>query len=233
MEELINKIKEKGYWRILIRPQQFNDEGINEIDELSKLIEQNEVRLRGWYYPHFDRENRSFGKDYIQSYCDYSSHKEFWRFFQSGQFIHYRSIREDYDFDYSKRKPLSINNPSPTNKYLEILTTLYTMTEIFEFVSRLINKGVYYNSISISITLFDLYDRQLFFYDEGRDLWSDYRSKEKELEFEKTFNAEDFIANHNQYAVEATYWFFQRFNWAACPKGLLKEEQSKLLERRI
>lgn len=233
MEEFVNKIKEKGYWRILIRPNHFNNVKVQDIKDLSRLIEQTEVRLRGWYYPHYGRENRSVGKDYIQSFCDYTSHKEFWRFYQSSQFIHYRAIREDYEFDYSKRRPLSINEPSPTNKYLEILITLYTITEVLEFAARLANKDIYDDNIYISISLNDLYDRQLFFYDDGRDLWGNYRSKENELEFEKTFNTKDFITNHNQFAVDAAYWFFQRFNWTACPKGLLKEEQNKLIERRL
>ncbi|MFA6980521.1 MAG: hypothetical protein WC209_14455 [Ignavibacteriaceae bacterium] len=233
MNEILKTIKGKGFWRILIRPQIFDKDRIQKLVDLRRIVEESEVKLRGWYYPHYDYKNIINGNDFIESFIDYGAHKEFWRYFQSGQFIHYRTMREDYEIDISKRKPLSVKEPSPSNKYLEIIITIYTITEIFEFASRLANKNLLAPSFEISITLNDILDRQLMFYEEGRDLWSDYRCKLENLEYKNEFASIDFINNYKELAIKATYWFFERFNWTSCSIGLLQEEQNKLYQRRI
>ena len=97
------------------------------------------LNLRGWDYPHIpgrqDDDSRIYrGVDYIEAYIDWWEHKEVWRYYQSAQFIHYMGIHEDWyednewaDNSLKKIKPCSI---------LNTITTTYTVTEIFEFITH-------------------------------------------------------------------------------------------------
>jgi hypothetical protein len=60
-------------------------------------------------------------RDCIECIIDHRVNKEFWRLYQSGQFFHRFSFREDWP-DYEE-----------SNKKLDILNTLFRLTEIFRF----------------------------------------------------------------------------------------------------
>ncbi len=153
MKELLDKIHSTGYWRVNIRPIIFNEEVIPNLTIAHEIIEQSGVLLRGWDYPHFTNADIINGDDFIESSVDFEGHKEYWRLYQSGQFIHHFACREDYEVDPNDLSRLSVPAPSPSGKYLSILSTLYTITEIFEFASRLAVKDILSSNLSISIKL--------------------------------------------------------------------------------
>lgn len=70
--------------------------------------------------------------------------------YQSGQFIHYRALREDWTQEDSwipkefKLAPM---------KFLGVLSTIYLITEIFEFLSRIGNEGLCKEGVNVSIVL--------------------------------------------------------------------------------
>ena len=96
MEDRIKKIKDTGYWRILIRPNIFIEDKINSLEKCKEIINHSIVSLREWDFPHLDEKETSAGKNWIQSGCDWGDIKEYWRFYQNGQFIYYSAMREDY-----------------------------------------------------------------------------------------------------------------------------------------
>ena len=94
--KIVNKIKSGPYWRVNLRPYEFNEEKIKTLSEIRKLLDQCQVSLRGWDFPHIDHQKTMNGQDWVQSECDFNDIIEFWRFFKSGQFIHYFSVYEHY-----------------------------------------------------------------------------------------------------------------------------------------
>lgn len=213
---ILDEITRKGYWKILIRPTIFEKDKI-EISKLPRIIEENQVKLKGWYYPFF--ESPEIRNNYIEISCNFNEYKEFTRFYQSGQFVHFKAMIEDH------------RNSFP-QKSLEFLYALFTLTEIFEFASRLVSQGIITSDISISITLFNVLDRRIYS-SELRPLFNIYKSKEERIDFNKEFKIDDFILNHNQFAVDAAIYFFHRFQWLGCSLELLREEQKKLIEKRL
>ena len=101
--ETLRQIKSKGYWKVVLRPFP-HKERVPNITDLEGILQRSTVQLRGgWDFPHVDRSRRPrFGTDYIEQAVnlegggDFPDIKEFWRFYQSGQFIYFGAFLLDW-----------------------------------------------------------------------------------------------------------------------------------------
>ena len=57
--EVQQKIKERGYWEIVLRPVQYTEKKFT-YQQLRNWLEKHQLQNRGWYYPHLS-ENKDFG----------------------------------------------------------------------------------------------------------------------------------------------------------------------------
>lgn len=225
MDELLSKIHGHAYWRVLIRPAEFDPKRIPTLGQCEAIVRSAQIALRGWDYPWIERVD--VGKDWIQ--CGYDSDKgpryEFWRLFQSGQFVHHFTCFEDFF-------PLA-RIPAPP-RYLLVLNTLYTTTEIFEFAARLAAQGVLQARAKIGIRLHGMQDRELT--NQNLLEWPILRgrvSKMDVIEHETLEPASTVLAEAPRLAREAASAIFERFGWLDPPQGGLEEAQRKFLERRL
>lgn len=233
MTKIIDKIHLTGYWIVKIRPTVFNEEKIPTLNECRKIVEHSSVLLRGWDYPHYDNNQVKNAIDFVTLEVDFMKHVEVWRQYQSGQFVHHFACIEDYLNRDTFSQSLSIHSPSDSGRYLSILSSLYTLTEIFLFASRLASKQVMDPSCEISITLNSMKNRQLFFFDRGRLLRRSYICDEDILPFSKIYSITELMSDYASHARIALQWFFERFNWNEITEGFFFEEQSKYLERNV
>jgi hypothetical protein len=213
---MLTKIQATGYWRINIRPTVFDQYRIADRSTCWQIMEDSQVSLRGWNYPHIGRE-RIAGHEWIESSTDLEQHVDFWRFYQSGQFIHYRAVKEDILF--------------PQKKILGMLSTLYTLTEIFEFAGRLADRDILRPGGDIYIQLHGMNGRELA--EEDRHFAKPYVAGVDPIIFHKTFDQYTLIAERDELAVNAAIHVFEMFNWETPTKSILAEDQRKLLERRL
>lgn len=217
----LQRLQAAGYWRVLIRPTQYREDRIPTLSACRQTLEDSVVRLRGWDYPHIDHEHTQNRQSWMESSVDWlHGHIEYWRFYQSGQFIHYFAMREDYE------------DSSRNIKGLDFVNTIYTFTEIFEFAARLAARGVLSPSAEVSAHLHGCDGRRIFSWDRGRYL-REYMSTEPVIRFSETLPESTLLSEAASFAVRATVFVFERFNWTEAPEGLLVEEQAKLLERRL
>jgi len=233
MEELLKKIHATGYWRVQIRPTHFDENRIKTLNECWEAVESSSVYLRGWDYPHVDHENKTFGINHVASGADFGSSKEYWRLYQSGMFIHHFACIEDYEIDSNNVARYSVRTLSPSGKYLGIIVTLYTLTEIFLFASRLAAKQILDPSCEITIQLHKMQDRQLMFFDRLKHLRSGYICKIAELPFSQTYSIPDITSNYAENARLVHAWIIERFQCASFTVDSFFEEQSKFLERKF
>jgi len=233
MEELLNKIHSTGYWRVQIRPTHFDESRIKTLKECWEAVESSSVYLRGWDYPHVDSENRENGLNYVASGVDFGSSKEYWRLYQSGMFIHHFSCMEDYEISSTNVAHYSIRTPSPSGKYLGIITTLYTLTEVFLFASRLAAKQILDPACEITIHLHGMKDRQLMFFDRVKHLRAGYICKISDLPISQTYTIADITANHAENAREIHAWIIERFQCDSFTANSFQEEQLKFIERKL
>ena len=80
-EELKATIRAHAHWRVMVRPTRFQADRIPTLERCWKTMEECAVSLRGWGYPHIDRENRGYASDSIYSWCDSArtGKKEYWK----------------------------------------------------------------------------------------------------------------------------------------------------------
>jgi len=121
---------------------------------------------------------------------------------------------------------------------LELLMVLYKLTEIYEFASRLAQKGVLDEQMSLTIELHGMRDRRLICLSKPFfSAFGSYISQEAALKFEATLVVQDLIGRVAEHALEQSLQVFERFNWrdARLPENVtnLRADQRKLLERTL
>ena len=85
MDQLINKIKTKGYWRVEIRPTKFEKLRIPTLSQARKIVESCAVLWRGWDYPHFHETTVQNRSDWVESWVDWQQYLEYWQFYHVCQ----------------------------------------------------------------------------------------------------------------------------------------------------
>lgn len=228
VKERLETIKSTGYWRVNIRPTKFEKLRIDHRERCWEIVESCSVYLRGWDYPAVHYKERFFEKDYVQSGADFEGKVELWRLYKSGQFIHYFACIED-----SRRERIANRIGQDASGGLSILSTLYSITEIFEFATRLAQKGVLQPRLQISIKLVGMENRQLFFWNSGRNLFSRYTCKEDEILFNEELSPTEIMASGRDKALDITIGILQSFNWSSPSRAVLAEDQQRFLQKRL
>lgn len=232
INSLIDKIKSRGYWRVIIRPTQFNKQLIPSLADCRRLLDESKVSLRGWDYPHIDREGFTNGIDWIESSTDWRDILEFWRFYQSGQFANLFNCEEDWT-DLSQSQFMRLSQTPLPGGVIDIIEVIYRVTEIYEFAARLAAKNLFGNDLIISVELHGMKNRTLINTDPLRGkLPRDYTCRIDNLPYSRTVSVELLLAESSDLALENILGFFERFNWHDVPVNIIKNVQLRLLERR-
>lgn len=236
MKKILKKIKSRGYWRINFRPLVY-DNKIKELVECKNIVERNIVSLRGWNYPFFPPGTGEdmgvvCGQNFYEGWVNWWEHKEFWRLYQSGQFIHYVGLREDWydESEWFKNLTQKINPGSS----LGVTNTIYLITEIFEFLRRLVNNGLYDEGVKIIIGVFNTEGRKLWLEDESRIPFSRvYSTASSVLEYSNEFSKNRILMNSQNISLEVIKYFFDKFGWHHASIDVIKVDQEKLLSNKI
>lgn len=231
-------VTEHPHWRVIVRPMSYSRELVPRLRDLFKILEQTKLQLRGWDYPHISHclEERNQGQNWIASWCTFRTHEEYLRFHQSGQFLHLFRVRESSlewkaELEESTKSNLVKDDIdwSKVHGYFSIFNFLYTVTEIFEFAARLCQKGLYKESVSISIDLKQIKGFMLTT-DWGRARLdysicdSDILSKSWEIE------AKDLLSGSANHSLKAAIWFFEQFGWMTLNEQVLRQDQQNFLQ---
>lgn len=229
-DSIIKKIKTRGYWRVNIRPLEYEKEKIDSLASLKKIISDCEVSYRGWPYP-FIKE-KSSANDFIYGGIDWQNHIEYWRFYQSLQFLHLFVMREDWEEEMKGIFGEKNKSPREPNTGLNVFSTIFTIAEIFEFTNRLLKKAPIENGIEINIKLTGTKDRKLFCYGNNMNIGGNYVSTLEEIEYKNNFSLKDFLINNTEIALNCCFYFFERFNFDRIPKVLLRTEMYKYVSKK-
>lgn len=233
-EGLLEKIKSRGHWFVNIRPLKFKKERITSLNECKKLVKDCAVSLRGWDFPHHSsRYEPLSGLNWVESLTDWEEFKELWRIYQSGQFIHFSGCMEDWLGEAKTLFGTPRKWKYTPGSVLSVLNTLFRVTEIYEFASRLANRKIFDEGLYLNIELNRMKNRRLIMLDRRRFLFRDYPCTIDHLPHSNTISIEDILGKAHNLALDHTIWIFERFNWDSPPRNVLEEDQKKLLERRL
>lgn len=229
--EILDKIKGRGYWHLVARPTRFVKERIPSLRDCQTIVEKQQIKLQGWYFPHIDGNELKRGEDYIETSFSFSGMNEAWRFYQSGQFAFFRGLYEDWLND-NIIVPDSIKSTIKASTGLDVLATLYELSQIYEFVARLAQLGIFDDSLYVMIKLVNNAERRLFFWPgTGRHLSLRYMFQAPELARESTFNVTSFVAQSHELAYQHFAWIMERFGFYAS-EGVFRRDQERFFEGR-
>jgi hypothetical protein len=225
MTALTDAIRAKGHWRIVVRPAVYVPDRI-PYASLRQTVERAVVQLRGWDFPHLERQGGDrHGNDWVGGETDWSYYKEAWRLSVSGQFVYLVGIHEDWVEDFQG----FAGHRMPTDgTWLGVGDTLFRLTETFEFAARLAMTEAGAERVSVEVAIRG---------GEGRRLWVDsptrmpmdnqYVFDEPELTYRKEVDRSELVARSRELAVEAAADVFAKFGWHP-ERSLLKDQQDEL-----
>ena len=233
---VLTEIKEQGYWCVEFQPLAIDNKRIDSLPKCHEVVKKAWVQLRGWDYPHWPDSNSNKHalyncNGYIESWTNFGRYKEVWRMYQNAQFVHFFAMKEDYDNDgiFSSSIPPVIPGSS-----LYVISTVYKFTEIYEFLSRLAQQGIYKEGVRVLIRLHNTINRKLSLEDPGRvGLSTDYKTANPEIKFDNTYTAQDILEKAEHFAFTLIVKTFHQFNWNNPPEMTIKDDQNKLLTRKI
>lgn len=234
--DVLDDIQSRGYWRINFEPLVYGQK-LKTLGECRDIVEKNHVELRGWDYPHFPRRTGqdtglNAGNNYYQGWINWYDEKELWRMYQSGQFLHFFAMRDDW-LELSHWGIVPGVPEQPKNTLNIIGEVIYEVTEIFEFLSRLAKSGIYDEGVRVFISLNKTKDRELVVRGDARaPLMGAYKASLDEIEFIKEYTKDEALVQSKELAFEAILYIFERFGWDNPPVATIKHDQENLLNGR-
>lgn len=231
MSELLEKIRSRGYWRVVIRPGNFVEKRVSNISTLYPLLQKISVQLRGWDFPHLDpRTPPITDVDWVGQESEWEAFVETWRIYQSGQFVDFAGMTEDWR-DQSEWSPAPENwKPNLT---LSAFDALFTVTEVFELAARLAQSEAGDDVMHIEVTPSHLAGRELRRDDAIHYLPlmpGKYKASIEKMPYQIDLPRMQLIAQARELALVPATELFKRFGW---DPGLevLRDMQAGLLHR--
>ena len=231
-QEIITDIKKNSYWRVLIEPSELKQERLT-LQECEQAVSECQVKKRGWFYPYVYKESHIEGdgfltNDYATNMIAFKHKREIWRMYKSGQFIHYVASKEDWNeiyLEYFKDR-----------KVLDVINSVYFLTEIFLFISNLVTTGIYEKDVWLTVELFGVYNRDLTFYPDPsqpfRELHGTYKCRFiGPIRIERRIQQDQIVSSVSDLAMDAAEELFNKFNWKSTQiKEIFRNYQENLVK---
>lgn len=217
--DLSSQIRTRGHWHVLIRPTDYS-ESLVPYQELLPIIQSASVHMRGWDVPHIDHDPPPARREHsIEGSTDWEHHRELWRFYESGQFVHLSALSEDWR-DRSSLWPTK--DPERERGRLGVTDALWSIGEYFTLASRLALALPRVSSLVVHIRLRGLKGRELWVGDRSRAPLvghlrtdaSDFDGKPVEYEVDRL------VGDWKEFALETARDLFSRFDWNPHPAVL-------------
>lgn len=205
------KVRSRGHWFITVRPMPHDPDRVAAPGDLEAAVRRSAVRIRGWDYPHVsNRYEVNRFPSYIEQGTDWEYHVEYWRYYKSGQFVHWNGIRDDWH-DQSTLWP---SNGEATERVIGVLDTVYTMLEVLTFAGRLALGPGGSDEMSVRAELKGAEGRRLRVDERRRAGFDEPRvSRVDSIEVYGDFRRDDLVSCVDEPAVNWSRAIFAMFHW--------------------
>lgn len=222
---LPDEFRNLGRWEVEFYVLPYSRERIRDLAAISRLLMECQVTLRGWYFPHFDRENTSNFAHGVQSFTATGGvsrrHLEGYRAYQSGSFVWKSEFWENTHSGFPAGQ-----------KALSFIGVILEITEYLLFAKRYFEKVAPDSTVHITIRLTDTENRFLASFGEG-SLYGNYVCREPQVEVEVECTVAELIASYDELARKAIRRVYELFNWNDSTDELMQNWQEVLVNRRI
>ena len=229
MSELLERIRSRGYWKAIIRPTTFIEKRVDPRSDLLPILEKNAVEIKGWSFPHVDRVlGVDEGPDWIGQELARGDVLEFWRFYQSGQFIYYFGMPEDWA---TYPSPWLQSDDGVRRVMLDVGDVVLRFAEIFEFAARLAFTQTWNEGSHIEVVVDNLDNHFLQLPELGSDkVARTPRARVPKMQYAKDFSGEELLAAAGELSLDPALRVFSLFGWA--PKiDVVRDLQIERLRR--
>src|SRR5262249_21790748 len=164
-----------GGFHVTAYPTVYNATRIPTLPQVSAIVRECQVALRGWYLPHVakSRAAASFSEGF-QSRTATGSRQEGFRLYRSGLFAWRGTYWED-------APAARIKGPRNGRRGISFISTIYSLTEFHIFLVRLYEKIAPEATVRIRIAMTGCQGRVLASYEPMVNLFADYMSQEDEI----------------------------------------------------
>ena len=226
-EERVLRIREQAHWRTHIAPPTAERRFGSSLDARD-AARAAAVRIRGWDFPHFQESGDLGGASPVpggwESWFDLQP-LEAWRIMESGQFIHYITLRDDAP---AGSRPFGKTpEPSPT---VTLDGIVYQITEIMEFASRLAGRADYGPSMRLTISLSGVRGRRLAT-GSVQTLPGACAAQQDCIRFERALDVATLASRKHDHGLAAIASVFAYFGYEP-PRDILAAAQARALEQR-
>ena len=217
--------KIRSFWELRAFPRDYSSKRIPDFATIAKFIRDSEVSLRGWNFPHTDRENASNFSKGRQSHTEFTftyQIAEGYRAYESGLFLwRGRTFEDTYGQSAAKR-------------VLSYSDVIYRITEMFLFLKRYYEKFAEEATLHVDLTLLDTKGRKLvsMFAKDG-DLHDAYICHEDQIVFEGDYAVAQLRASDSSLARIVIRRIYELFNWNSVNESMIEGRQKELLDRRL
>jgi hypothetical protein len=240
-EKLQVPVLDYPHWRVNFRPATYLPKRLGTLSECVEVLNRTRVQLRGWDFPHLPASDSAFdyGDTWVAASSDFMNHYEYWRFFQSTQFLYLGSVREVTETEWNARIRSAMQWHSRGKVdidrvpgFLNTTECIFNLTEYFEFAARLAQAQVYVEPLTIAISIKGISGFMLA--EEPNRRWNaDFVTRQEQLNFEDTFAPADLISSAADYALNWAVQLFERFGWLKPNLDSIRTDQQKLLTRKF
>ncbi|RYB88332.1 hypothetical protein EUA06_21490 [Nocardioides glacieisoli] len=218
------EISSAGHFDAAIRPAPHDARRIPPA-HLVDFLRKHTVRMRGWPVPFMDggqpvhRHGNWIGQEYEDG-----RHKEAWRLFTSGQFLHRRVLVSDLVQD----QQLAADQASATGSVVVWDVLLYTV-ELVELAAR-IATDLRCDTVTVNLNLVNIEGRQLVSGDWSRELHGPYLVNSGRLLAQRLLTTTSLLADPRGIAVSLTQDLLGQFG-VDVPGQVLMDWQEKTFNR--
>ncbi len=227
MSDLLEKIRSRGHWKVIVRPTQFVENRVEDFSKLEHILEKSSVRLSRWGFPHIsDKSMLHRGADWTGQELEWERYLEIWRFYQSGQFVYYGGLVTDWSDETNGLHRKGVDE----TKKLSVRDVIFRYTEVFELAARLSLTKAGGDGTHIEVTLDNLGSRRLWLDPSshwGSSVIQKFSLSINEWTYKDNFNSAALFANTKELALKPAIELFRRFGWNP-PLEILRDMQSQL-----
>ncbi len=226
MSELLNNIRSRGYWRVNIRPYSFVEKRIADHSELLHILQKTSVEMKGWNFPHIDAwRPPDEGSDWISQEISWDCIRELWRFYQSGQFIHYFGMPED------RSETVGLLPRIDGKVSLDVKGIVLQFTEIFEFAASLTFTAAGEEGLRVNIKVDNIEDHLLILpgFGPGKASWIP-EARKKYMHHQIDVSKIELVAEKRELALTSALLLFECFNWSPDIE-LLRDLQEQMVRK--
>jgi hypothetical protein len=216
-EEFFQKHELVGpYWQVVIRPMTYEERLAPNRLDLIRARDDSAVALRGWNFPHVDRDHSSNIGNGIQSVTKFQWHHEAHRALLSGLFAWRGLLREESEEGYRGT--------------LMFESTIWSFTEIWLFASRYLPALVEGGEAVVETRIQGLRGRKLVATLRGIDLGDQFVAAADVFASRRRIPVAELRARHLELADADATDLIELFNFFLAP-GQVRFWQDKLLNR--